>query len=123
MVQHIGNSPSILPAILNDAGGPEAAFGFDGEELVAGRAYIAPPDHHMLVNGDHVELTRGPRENWARPAVDPLFRSAAHSHGSDVIGIVLTGRLNDGTAGLHEIKRLVAEIAPCVMRALTKSSR
>jgi two-component system chemotaxis response regulator CheB len=106
MVQHIGRSQSILPSILNDSGGPQAAFAFHGEELAADRVYIAPPDHHMLVNGDHIELTRGPRENWARPAVDPLFRSAAQSRGSDVIGIVLTGRLNDGTAGLYEIKRL-----------------
>ena len=106
IVQHIGTSQSILPSILNDAGGPQAAFAFDGEELAADRAYIAPPDHHMLVKGNHIELTRGPRENWARPAVDPLFRSAAHSHGPEVVGIVLTGRLNDGTAGLYEIKRL-----------------
>lgn len=106
VVQHIGASQSILPSILNDGGGPRAAFALHGETLAPGRVYVAPPDHHMLVNGGRIELTRGPRENWARPAVDPLFRSAAHSRGPEVIGIVLTGRLNDGTSGLREIKRL-----------------
>jgi two-component system chemotaxis response regulator CheB len=59
----------------------------------------------MLVHDGRLELTRGPRENFSRPAVDPLFRSAAHYYGSDAIGIVLSGRLNDGTSGLYEIKR------------------
>jgi two-component system chemotaxis response regulator CheB len=85
--------------------GRRATFARHGEKLEPGRIYVAPPDHHLLLENDHLELSRGPRENWARPAIDPLFRSAAQSHGPDVIGIVLSGRLNDGTAGLFEIKR------------------
>jgi two-component system, chemotaxis family, protein-glutamate methylesterase/glutaminase len=105
VVQHIGAMESVLPAILSDAGALDAAFAAHGELLEPGRIYVAPPDHHMLVNDGVVELSRGPRENWARPAVDPLFRSAARFHGPDVIGVLLSGRLNDGTAGLYEIKR------------------
>lgn len=105
-VQHIGSTASLLPVILDEAGPLEADFAIDGEPILPGRIYVAPPDHHMLVNDGHIELTRGPRENWARPAVDPLFRSAAAAHGADAIAIVLSGRLNDGTAGLFEIKRL-----------------
>jgi two-component system chemotaxis response regulator CheB len=105
IVQHIGAAESILPAVLNDVSPLEAAFAIHGEPLVAGRLYVAPSDHHMLVNDGHLVLTRGPRENWSRPAVDPLFRSVAHDFGADAIGIVLSGRLNDGTAGLYEIKR------------------
>lgn len=106
LVQHIGSSASLLPTILNDAGGPEAAFAEQNQMIAPARIYIAPPDHHMLVNDGRLELNRGPRENWARPAVDPLFRSAAYQYGPDVIGIVLSGRMNDGTAGLYDIKRM-----------------
>ena len=105
IVQHIGASPSILPSILNDADGSRAAFAKQGEELRDGRIYIAPPDHHMMLRDGQLELSHGPRENWSRPAVDPLFRTAAQYYGPDVIGVVLTGRLNDGTSGLYEIKR------------------
>lgn len=105
IVQHIGASRSMLPSILNDIDGDKAAFGQDGEPVCDHRIYVAPPDHHMLLNDGHLELTRGPRENWARPAVDPLFRTAAYYYGADAIGVILSGRLNDGTAGLYEIKR------------------
>jgi two-component system, chemotaxis family, protein-glutamate methylesterase/glutaminase len=105
IVQHIGAAESILPAILADATPLKPAFAIHGEPLLGGRVYVAPSDHHLLVNETWVELTRGPRENWARPAVDPLFRSAAQFYGEDAMGIVLTGRLNDGTSGLYEIKR------------------
>ncbi|HKD48145.1 MAG TPA: chemotaxis protein CheB [Rhizomicrobium sp.] len=105
VVLHIGAADSVLPSILNDIDGLKAAFARNGERVEAGHIYIAPPDRHMLLRDDHIELSRGPRENWARPAVDPLFRSAAAAYGSDAIGVVLSGRLNDGTAGLYEIKR------------------
>jgi two-component system chemotaxis response regulator CheB len=102
---HIGNSQSILPSLLEDFDSLPASFGCHGEPVLKGHIYVAPPDRHMLVMDGMVELSRGPRENWARPAIDPLFRSAALAHGAETIGIILSGRLNDGTAGLFEIKR------------------
>lgn len=104
-VVHVGSGPSVLPSILNDLGGLPASHARQGATLEAGHIYIAPPDRHVLVVDGNLELTHGPRENWARPAVDPLFRSAAEAYGPGAIGIVLTGRLNDGSAGLYEIKR------------------
>lgn len=103
---HIGAHPSDLPAILNHDGKLPAIHPKDGEAIQAGRVYVAPPDHHMIIADRRVlRLTKGPRENFARPSIDPLFRSAAEIFGSAVIGVILTGGLNDGTAGLYEIKR------------------
>lgn len=104
VVLHIGAHKSNLPWLLSRAGPLPAAHPFDGEAIGAGRIYVAPPDHHMLVERGRISLTKGPRENWARPAIDPLFRSAARAYKKDVIGVVLTGGLNDGTAGLFEVK-------------------
>ena len=73
--------------------------------LDAGHLYLAPPDHHLLVKGNRLLVTRGPRENSYRPAADALFRSAAVAFDSQVVGVVLTGMLHDGTAGLEFIKR------------------
>ena len=77
----------------------------DGDRFRKGRIYIAPPDKHLLVKKDKMLVTKGARENRHRPATDPLFRSAAVAHGARVIGVVLTGMLDDGTAGLMAIKR------------------
>jgi two-component system, chemotaxis family, protein-glutamate methylesterase/glutaminase len=77
----------------------------DGGELRTGRIYIAPPNRHLLIFDGHIKLGTGPRENLVRPAVDPLFRSAAISHGPRTIGIILSGLLNDGASGLAAIKR------------------
>jgi two-component system chemotaxis response regulator CheB len=106
VVLHIGAHKSELPWLLNQSGPLRACHPGDGDPIHAGRIYVAPPDHHLLVERGHVRLTRGPRENWARPAVDHLFRSAARAYGPGVIGVVLTGGLNDGTAGLFEVKEL-----------------
>lgn len=75
----------------------------DSERLAAGRVYLAPPDQHLLIGEGHVHLRRGPRENNFRPAVDPLFRSAALYRSSRVIGVVLSGYLDDGASGLSAI--------------------
>lgn len=95
----------VLPHALAQAGALPAAHAVDGEPVAAGRVYVAPPDHHLLVERGHVRVTRGPKENRFRPAVDPLFRSAAYAYGPRVVGIVLSGLLDDGAAGLRTIKR------------------
>lgn len=77
----------------------------DGERIEGGYIYVAPADHHLLVMGDSMRLGHGPRENMFRPAIDPLFRSAAISHGPRAIGVVLSGYLNDGASGLAAIKQ------------------
>ena len=106
VVQHLSpNAHSALPLILARSGKLPCAHAKDGEPIHRGRIYIAPPEHHMLITNDRVRLTRGPRENRVRPAVDPLFRSAARWRGPRVVGVVLSGALNDGTAGLLAIKR------------------
>lgn len=71
------DSVGLLPKVLNRAGALPAAHARDGEEIIPGRIYVAPPDWHLLVEPGHVRVTRGPKENRFRPAVDPLFRSAA----------------------------------------------
>lgn len=106
VVQHIGANPSILPQLLTHAGPLPAAHGEDGEALAPGRIRVAPPDHHMLVEGGRIRLSRGPKEQYARPAIDPLFRSAAVSCRERTIGVLLTGALDDGTAGLQDIKSM-----------------
>jgi len=104
IVQHIGAHPSALPELMREAGPMPAAHPRNGEPLEHGRIYIAPPDQHMLVVGGHLRLTRDAKENHARPAIDPLFRSVAINHGPRAIGVVLSGRLDDGTAGLQAIR-------------------
>jgi two-component system, chemotaxis family, protein-glutamate methylesterase/glutaminase len=96
---------SMLPSILSRAGRLGVVHAVNGESIVPGRAYVAPPDHHLLLTRSGVKLVRGPRENGNRPAIDPMFRSAALAFGPRVIGVVLTGNLDDGTAGLAAIKR------------------
>lgn len=94
----------ILPQVLNKFHKLHADHAVDGEPILPGRMYIAPPDRHLLLEKGVVRVTRGPKENRFRPAVDPLFRSAAYEYGSQVIGIILSGALDDGTAGLWTVK-------------------
>jgi len=96
---------SVLPDILKRAGSLPAMHPRDGDLIRAGRIYVAPPDNHLLVEDGRVRVIHGPKENRHRPAIDPLFRSAARWYGPRVIGVVLTGSLDDGTAGLLSIKK------------------
>lgn len=105
VVVHLGPNQSILPTILSDSGRLPATFAQDGERVQQGRIYVAPSDRHLLVEKGAIAVRRGPRENAARPAIDPLFRSAAVAHGSRVVGVILSGALSDGAAGLVAIKR------------------
>lgn len=104
VVLHMSRGRSLLPDILSRAGRLPASSPNDGERLQYGRIYVAAPDHHMTIEGDVIRMTHGPTENGVRPAVDPLFRSAARAFGPRVIGVVLTGSLDDGTAGLMAVK-------------------
>jgi two-component system chemotaxis response regulator CheB len=99
------DSTSVLPAILSRAGPLRAAHAVHGERMEHGRIYVAPPDRHLLVQHGHVHLSRGPRENATRPAVDPLFRTAAQAYGPRVVGVVLSGTLDDGTVGLGMVRK------------------
>ncbi len=108
IVQHIGsgiNGHSFLPDILTRAGPLPVVRPTDGERVQRGKIYVAPPDCHLLVAPGHLRLSHGPKENRTRPAINPLFRSAAAAYGERVTGVILTGALDDGVAGLAEIKR------------------
>ena len=98
------HTSSALPHILTRVGQLPALHPQNGEPIHPGKIYVAPSDHHMLIRDGHIELTRGPRENGHRPAIDPLFRSAGRTYAERVIGVVLTGALDDGAAGLAAIK-------------------
>ena len=95
----------MLPQILNYNSSLTAHHPVDREAIQQGKIYVAPPDHHLLVNRGYVQLTRGPKENRSRPAIDPLFRTAARYYGPRVVGVILSGSLDDGTAGLAAIKQ------------------
>jgi two-component system, chemotaxis family, protein-glutamate methylesterase/glutaminase len=98
--------PGVLPDILDRASRLLALHPRDGERLKPGRIYVAPPDYHLVLEPGRLRVTKGPRENRFRPAIDPLFRSAAQVFGPGAIGVMLTGSLDDGTSGLDVIKRL-----------------
>src|SRR5688572_26034129 len=106
VVLHLSpHRPSALAEILGQAGSLPAQAAEEGMPIQPGNIYVARPDHHLIVKNKIMRLTRGPQENHTRPAVDPLFRSAAVAYGTRVIGVILSGALDDGTAGLHAIKR------------------
>ena len=104
VVRHCSPGPSRLAEILNRSGPLPAINPIDHEPVRSGLIYVAPPDRHMLIQDGHVCTSQGPKENHSRPAIDPLFRSAARSYGARVIGVILTGDLDDGTAGLFAVK-------------------
>ena len=105
VVLHVGNYPSTLPEILSSVSRLPAVHPTHGQHIESGMIYIAPSDHHMLLSQPgRIDLVHGPKENRTRPAINPLFRSAAATYGNRVTGVILTGMLDDGVAGLAEIK-------------------
>ena len=105
VVMHISSTAnSVLPAILSRGTDLSVAPAQDGMEIRHGRVIVAPPDRHLTVVDGRVELTRGPRENGHRPAVDPLFRTAADQYGPACAGVILSGSRDDGAVGLAQVK-------------------
>ncbi|MEH1843571.1 MAG: chemotaxis protein CheB [Nostoc sp.] len=106
IVQHVAaDQPSIIPQILADVSSLPVSHPADKELIQTRRIYVAPPDYHLMVNQGSMRVVRGPEENRFRPAIDTLFRSAARAYGTRVVGVVLTGYLDDGTVGLQAIKK------------------
>ncbi len=103
VVVHSGAQPGHLPELLQRSTGMPAAYAVHGERIMPGRIYIAPPDNHMTLEPDVVRVFRGPRENSSRPAIDPLFRSAARAYGRRVIGVIVSGMLDCGAHGMRLI--------------------
>ncbi len=97
-------TPGVLPQVIERAGALPASYAVDGEPLRPGHVFLASPDHHLVVDGDRLRVTHGPLEHGFRPAIDPLFRSAARAHGRRVIGVILSGGLADGVLGLAMVK-------------------
>jgi two-component system, chemotaxis family, protein-glutamate methylesterase/glutaminase len=104
VVVHIGPHPSRLPDLLRSRGQYPASFAQDGALIEAGHIYVASPDHHMVLGHGRIRINQEPKVHHTRPAADPLFISAAVAHGQRVMGIVLSGGGDDGTAGLRAIK-------------------
>jgi two-component system chemotaxis response regulator CheB len=104
VVLHTGKHPSQLPSLLRSKGVLPAEHAVDGELPVGGLNYIAPPGRHLIAEDGRLRVTCGPKEHHARPAIDPLFMSAALSFGKAVGGMILTGTIEDGTAGLQAVK-------------------
>jgi two-component system chemotaxis response regulator CheB len=98
------SSTSVLPSILSSRGKMRATHAQDGEPTNLGHIYISPPGRHMLVDECGIKLVQGPKENGNRPAIDPLFRTAARSRGSRVASVLLSGLLDDGTLGTAAIR-------------------
>jgi two-component system chemotaxis response regulator CheB len=99
------SGPGMLDKILNRVDGHRARYARDGMKIEGNAIYIAPPDRHLLVEDGTIHINSGPKQNRSRPAIDALFRSAAAAYGERVIGVVLTGYLDDGSAGLAMIKK------------------
>jgi two-component system chemotaxis response regulator CheB len=108
VVQHISEDATgnVLLEALQKIGNLKCEHAKHGAKLAPGHLYLAPSGHHLMIGrGPEILVTKGAHENRSRPAIDPLFRSAAISFGNGTIGILLTGYLDDGTAGLKAIKR------------------
>jgi len=106
IVLHIlASQPSQLPVILRHSASLPVLHAVENMAIEQGKIYIAPPDHHLLLKEGYMHLGTGPKEQYVRPAVNVLFRSAAHAYGPRVVGVILTGNGQDGTAGLQVVKQ------------------
>jgi two-component system chemotaxis response regulator CheB len=99
------DSAGALPQVLSRASRMPVSFPEAGQRFERSRVYVAPPDYHLLLTGTSIHVLHGPRENGFRPAIDPLFRSAAKDFAGRVIGVILSGALDDGTFGMMAIQR------------------
>ncbi|WP_244818683.1 chemotaxis protein CheB [Caballeronia sp. Lep1P3] len=127
IVMHIGTWPSQLPKLLAAESCLPVVHGSHGAVITAGTVYIAPPDRHMLLAEGSIVLSSAPKENFTRPAADPLFRSAAVNYGNRAIGVVLTGKLDDGAAGLKAIHAcggytIIQDPSTCVAPDMPKAA-
>lgn len=128
VVQHLApETPSVLPRILSRSGPLPAVRAEDGAEICRGTIYVAPPNCHLALVPGQVRVVAGPKENRHRPAVDVLFRTAARAYGPRVVGVVLSGSGDDGTAGLHAIKQqgglaVVQHPADAICAAMPRSA-
>ncbi len=129
VVVHVpSTATSALPRILNRAGPLPAAQAIDGDSIESGQIYVAAPGHHLLVMPGRLRVTRGPRENGHRPAIDTLFTSTASAFGRNAIGVVLSGANNDGALGLAAIKAaggiaVVQDPADALVSEMPRSAR
>jgi two-component system chemotaxis response regulator CheB len=103
-VHMAARAPSLLPRVIDRAGKLPAVAGMQADLIQPGRIYIAVPDHHLLLDGTRIAVTRGPSENGYRPAINALFRSIAISSGQHAIGVLMSGTLDDGVQGLAAIR-------------------
>jgi two-component system, chemotaxis family, protein-glutamate methylesterase/glutaminase len=101
---HIGRRRSLLPQLLGEQCPMPVSHATEGMPIGRGHVYIAPPDRHLHVYENDMRLGTGPRINWTRPAVDPMFSSAAAAHGAAVIAVIMSGTQRDGVAGLSEVE-------------------
>src|SRR5581483_7824274 len=107
VVLHLGpNARSFLPSILARASSMPVTRAADGASLETNHVFVAPPDHHLVVVDGLMRVVRGPHENRHRPAIDPLFRSAALSYREGTVAVVLSGALDDGAAGAAAVSSL-----------------
>lgn len=105
IVLHVAPGRSVLPSILGRRTELPVTHAVDEQLIEAGRIYVAPPDRHLLLEPGRVRVVTGPRQNGHRPGIDPLFQTAAWAYAERVVGVLLSGTLDDGTLGLEAIKR------------------